>query len=62
MAADERASRRWADQAERMRQTHEEEKIKITEAERVRAREKIQKELNQIESDAAITRERYVPG
>ena len=60
MAADERAARRWADQAERMRQMHEEEKLKVAEAERERARERIQKELNQIESDAAITRERSV--
>ena len=58
MAADERAARRWADQAERMRQNYEEDKIKITENERERAKDKILKEINQIESDAAITRER----
>ena len=59
LAADERAARRWADQAERKRVEHEEEKLAIAEAERERARERIQNELAQIESDNAITRERF---
>ena len=58
MAADERAARRWADQAERLRQTHEEEKIRIAETERQRAKEKIEKELSQFESDSQIQRDR----
>ena len=59
LVADERAARRWADQAERKRVEHEEEKLAIAEAERERARERIQNELAQIESDNAITRERF---
>lgn len=58
MAADERAARRWADQAERLRQAHEEEKIRIAEIERQRAKEKIEKELSQFESDSQIQRDR----
>lgn len=58
MAADERAARRWADQAERLRQAHEEEKIRIAETERQRAKEKIEKELSQFESDSQIQRDR----
>lgn len=58
MAADERAARRWADQAERLRQAHEEEKIRIAEIERQRAKEKIGKELSQFESDSQIQRDR----
>jgi 5-azacytidine-induced protein 1 len=58
MAADERAARRWAVQAERLRQAHEEEKIRIAEIERQRAKEKIGKELSQFESDSQIQRDR----
>ena len=58
LAADERAARRWADQAERSRVEHEEEKLSLQESERERARERISNELAQIEADNAITRER----
>jgi len=58
LAADERAARRWADQTERARQEHEEEKAKLTEQERERARERIAKEMTQIEADNAVMRDR----
>lgn len=59
MAADERAARRWADQAERMRQLHEQEKIDVAERERNRAKDRVERQLQEIEKETTLTRERY---
>ena len=60
MAADERAARRWADQAERQRQLHEQEKIDIAERERNRGNERVQRQLEEMEKENALVRERYL--
>jgi 5-azacytidine-induced protein 1 len=60
MAADERAARRWADQAERMRQLHEQEKIEICEREKQRAKERVEKHLEDMEKETNLIRERSV--
>jgi len=58
MAADERAARRWADQAERMRQLHEQEKIEVADRERNRAKERVERQIEEIEKETALIRER----
>lgn len=58
MAADERAARRWADQAERMRQLHEQEKIDVADRERNRAKERVERQLEEMEKETNLIRER----
>lgn len=60
LAADERAARRWADQQERLRQNHENDKIELAEKERKRAQERVQRQLEESERETTIIRERYL--